>query len=148
VPNSVTILPDLLPVAVELAERKVTGVVNFTNPGTLSHNEILDLYRQYIDPEYKYENFSLDEQAKILKAGRSNNELVHIYFNFFLIISNPFPHFILFHRTQASFFRCTLAFLMPRTRSLRCSRGCTTSTSLLSQRESSSEKCDVVAKWD
>mmetsp|Transcript_14991 Transcript_14991/g.30837 ORF Transcript_14991/g.30837 Transcript_14991/m.30837 type:complete len:118 (+) Transcript_14991:751-1104(+) len=30
---------------------------------------------QYIDPEYTYTNFSLEDQDKILKAGRSNNEL-------------------------------------------------------------------------
>ena len=48
---------------------------NFTNPGVISHNEILDLYRKYIDPTFTYTNFSLEEQAKILAAGRSNNEL-------------------------------------------------------------------------
>ena len=51
------------------------GVFNFTNPGVISHNEILDLYTQYIDPTFKYQNFTLEEQAKILAAGRSNNEL-------------------------------------------------------------------------
>ena len=48
---------------------------NFTNPGTISHNQILDLYKQYIDPAFTYTNFSLEEQSKILAAGRSNNEL-------------------------------------------------------------------------
>ena len=51
------------------------GVYNFTNPGTISHNEILDLYKEYIDPSFTYTNFSLEDQAKILAAGRSNNEL-------------------------------------------------------------------------
>ena len=48
---------------------------NFTNPGVISHNQILDLYKQYIDPNFTYKNFTLEEQAKILAAGRSNNEL-------------------------------------------------------------------------
>jgi len=75
VPNSMTVLYDLLPVAADMSLKKRTGIWNFTNPGTVSHNEILDLYKEYIDPSFKYTNFTLDEQAKILKAGRSNNEL-------------------------------------------------------------------------
>jgi len=75
VPNSMTVLHDLLPVSISMTEKGLRGVYNFTNPGVISHNEILDLYKQYIDPNFKYTNFSLEEQAKILKAGRSNNEL-------------------------------------------------------------------------
>ena len=41
----------------------------------ISHNEILDLYKKYIDESFTYKNFSLEEQAKVLAAGRSNNEL-------------------------------------------------------------------------
>jgi len=75
VPNSMTVLHDLLPVAIDMTEKGLLGVINFTNPGAISHNEILDLYKKYIDPKFTYNNFSLEEQAKILKAGRSNNEL-------------------------------------------------------------------------
>lgn len=42
------------------------GVYNFTNPGVISHNEVLGLYKQYVDPTYKWQNFTLEEQAKIL----------------------------------------------------------------------------------
>ena len=75
VPNSVTILHDLLPVALTLAARRITGTFNFTNPGTMSHNECLALYKEIIDPDFWYANFSEAEQAKILKAGRCNNNL-------------------------------------------------------------------------
>jgi len=75
IPNSMTVLHDLLPVSIDMSEKELKGVYNFTNPGVISHNEILDLYKQYIDPNFTYKNFSLEEQAKILKAGRSNNEL-------------------------------------------------------------------------
>jgi len=75
IPNSMTVLTDLLPISIDMSEKGLRGVYNFTNPGVISHNEILDLYKQYIDPNFTYKNFSLDEQAKILKAGRSNNEL-------------------------------------------------------------------------
>lgn len=75
IPNSMTILDDLLPVAVQMTLRELTGKYNFVNPGTLSHNQILDLYRLYIDRSFIYNNFTIEEQNKILKARRSNNEL-------------------------------------------------------------------------
>jgi len=77
IPNSMTVLTDLLPISLLIAERNLTGIYNFCNPGAISHNEVLDLYKKYVDPSYTYTNFSLDEQAKILKAGRSNNTLDH-----------------------------------------------------------------------
>ena len=36
-----TVLPELLPLSIEMARRKLTGIMNFTNPGAISHNEIL-----------------------------------------------------------------------------------------------------------
>ncbi|KAF1816665.1 epimerase/hydratase [Eremomyces bilateralis CBS 781.70] len=75
VPNSQTILSDLLPCSIALAEAREVGVYNFTNPGAISHNEILEMYKELVDPGFKWANFSLDEQAKVLKAGRSNCEL-------------------------------------------------------------------------
>lgn len=75
IPNSMSILDDLLPVAIQMTQRKLKGNYNFVNPGVISHNEILDLYRQYIDPKFTYTNFTVEEQDKILKARRSNNEL-------------------------------------------------------------------------
>lgn len=75
IPNSMSILDDLLPLLIPMAERRLTGKYNFTNPGVVSHNEILDLYKQYIDPDFTYVNFTIEEQDQILKARRSNNYL-------------------------------------------------------------------------
>ena len=75
VPNSMTVLPDLLPHALDLMENNVTGTVNFTNPGTISHNEILDMYTEIVDVGFRYENFSIPEQNAILASERSNNYL-------------------------------------------------------------------------
>ena len=58
-----------------MAENKVTGVYNFTNPGAISHNEVLALYKKYIKPDFAWKNFTLEQQAKVIKAGRSNCEL-------------------------------------------------------------------------
>ena len=38
---------------------------NFTNPGAISHNEILQLYKDYVDPEFEWSNFTVEEQAKV-----------------------------------------------------------------------------------
>jgi dTDP-4-dehydrorhamnose reductase len=75
VPNSMTVLTELLPVSIDMSKKGLTGIYNFTNPGVISHNQILTLYKEFIDPNFTWKNFSLEEQAKILKAGRSNNEL-------------------------------------------------------------------------
>lgn len=75
IPNSMTVLHEMLPASLAMAKKNLTGVYNFTNPGVISHNEVLDLYKKYIDPTYTYANFTVEEQAKVIKAGRSNNEL-------------------------------------------------------------------------
>lgn len=75
IPNSMTVLSDMIPIIIDMATRNVTGTINLTNPGTISHNEILDLYKKYVDSEFTWKNFTLEEQAQILLSGRSNNEL-------------------------------------------------------------------------
>ena len=75
VPNSMTVLNELVPLAIEGAKRRLVGVYNFTNPGVISHNEVLQLYKEYCDADFTWENFSLEEQSEILAAPRSNNEL-------------------------------------------------------------------------
>tara|TARA_B100001063_G_scaffold138607_2_gene129516 strand:+ start:23612 stop:24505 length:894 start_codon:yes stop_codon:yes gene_type:complete len=73
IPNSMTVLDDLLPCAIEMAELGVTGTVNLTNPGVVSHNEILEMYKEIIDPSFTWKNFSKEQQDKILAGGRSND---------------------------------------------------------------------------
>lgn len=75
IPNSMTVLNELIPLAIQGASRKLTGIYNFTNPGVISHNEVLQLYKDYCDPEFTWKNFSIEEQSKILAAPRSNNKL-------------------------------------------------------------------------
>merc|ERR1711900_46308 len=48
IPNSNTILHDLLPAAILMAEHKDLGIYNFTNPGAISHNEVLSLFKEYV----------------------------------------------------------------------------------------------------
>jgi 3,5-epimerase/4-reductase len=73
--NSMTVLPELLPLMIDMAKNKVTGTINMTNPGLISHNRILELYKEIVDKDFTWKNFSIEEQAKILAADRSNNYL-------------------------------------------------------------------------
>jgi 3,5-epimerase/4-reductase len=73
--NSMTVLDDFIPILIDLCEKKYIGTLNFTNPGVISHNEILEMYREIVDPNFTWKNFSYEEQIQILAAGRSNNLL-------------------------------------------------------------------------
>ena len=75
VPNSMTVLPELLPYVLDMMKNKITGTVNLTNPGLISHNEILQMYKEIVDKDFKWNNFTQEEQRKILAADRSNNFL-------------------------------------------------------------------------
>ena len=70
-----TVLDELIPMLIDMAEKKVVGTINLTNPGLISHNKILEMYKEIVDPDFVWENFSIEEQAQILAAGRSNNFL-------------------------------------------------------------------------
>ena len=41
----------------------------------MSHNEVLALYKEYVDPNFTWKNINLENLNQILKAKRSNNEL-------------------------------------------------------------------------
>ena len=73
IPNSMTVLDNLLPIMIEYALNNQTGTINLTNPGLISHNEILDMYKEIVDPSFTWENFSIEEQNEILASKRSNN---------------------------------------------------------------------------
>lgn len=74
-PNSVTVLPDLLPALLELMKRKHVGTVNLVNHGSIEHQDILSEYVKYVDPSHTYELVNIDnsgEFAKGLMKKRSN----------------------------------------------------------------------------
>lgn len=74
-PNSMTVLPELLPIMVDMATKGTVGTINLTNPGMIEHNEILQLVKEIIKPDLEWKNFSIEEQSKILLGGRSNDLL-------------------------------------------------------------------------
>ena len=74
-PNSMTVLDEFLPYALALMQCRYVGTLNFVNPGVISHNEMLRMYRQFVNPEFEWTNFTVDEQNEILSSKRSNNYL-------------------------------------------------------------------------
>ena len=74
-PNSMTVLDEFLPYALTLMQCRYVGTLNFVNPGVISHNEMLKMYRQFVNPEFEWTNFTVDEQNEILSSKRSNNYL-------------------------------------------------------------------------
>lgn len=79
VPNSVTCIPDLLEVAHLLMERGESGIFNVVQKGSVTHEEILVLYKEIVDLEFTLPEFvgSIDG---LTLAGRSNCtlELKHL----------------------------------------------------------------------
>ena len=75
IPNSNSILHDLLPLCIAMSEHAEQGVYNFTNPGAIGHNEVLGLYKEIVDPGFQWKNFTLEEQGEVIVAERSNCEL-------------------------------------------------------------------------
>ena len=73
--NSMTVLPDLLPLLIDMIIKKETGTINLVNPGAITHNEILEIYKENINPEITWENMTIEEQNKLLLSERSNNIL-------------------------------------------------------------------------
>ena len=74
-PNSMTVLPDIVPAIYQMMEKNITGTINLTNPGYITHDRILELYRDQVDNSFTWENFTMEEQNKVIESQRSNNVL-------------------------------------------------------------------------
>lgn len=77
VENSVTIVDDMIKVFHALLEKKAEGIFHVTNPGTLKHREIIDLYKEFVNPKHENEWISNEDLVKqgLATKGRSNNFL-------------------------------------------------------------------------
>jgi 3,5-epimerase/4-reductase len=75
IPNSMSVLDTLFPVLIQLIEQGTTGTVNLVNPGLITHDEILTMYREIVDPDKTWENMTIEDQDQMLASKRSNNQL-------------------------------------------------------------------------
>lgn len=71
-PNSLTHLPDFLRASGALIARRATGIYNVVNEGSLSPYELMQRYRDRIDPNHAFEPLALDQLPEVTRAGRSN----------------------------------------------------------------------------
>jgi len=75
VENSVSVIPSLLPFLCTAMETGRTGTLNLVNPGPMSHTQMLQVYKDTVDPDFEWKTFTVEEQDKILASARSNNTL-------------------------------------------------------------------------
>ncbi|XP_054793363.1 trifunctional UDP-glucose 4,6-dehydratase/UDP-4-keto-6-deoxy-D-glucose 3,5-epimerase/UDP-4-keto-L-rhamnose-reductase RHM1-like [Prosopis cineraria] len=74
--NNITVLDELLPISIEMAKRNCKGLWNLSNPGMVTLNEILEMYKEHVDPHFKWLNFTPQEQAKAhFPSSQSTTEI-------------------------------------------------------------------------
>lgn len=74
-PNSMTVLEDMFPVIMDMMLKNTTGTFNLVNKGVITHNEILEMYKEHQEPSFTWKNFSVEEQNSVLLSKRSNTQL-------------------------------------------------------------------------
>lgn len=72
IPNSITTVPHMIGAIKKFIEKRAQGVYNLVNPGAISAKEIMEMYREIIDPSHKFDIFNVNELDKITKGKRSN----------------------------------------------------------------------------
>ena len=72
VPNSISYIPDVVSVAQQLIAKRAEGIYNVVNPGAISPYEIMELYKEIVDPAHEFERLTLEDLPNEVKAGRSN----------------------------------------------------------------------------
>jgi dTDP-4-dehydrorhamnose reductase len=72
VPNSITYVEDLWPAIVHLFSDRPVGLLNMTNTGFITYDNVLEAYKKIINPEYKYEVLPCSDLSGLTAMKRSN----------------------------------------------------------------------------
>ncbi len=76
IPNSMSVLDDILPCLAQALEQGIKGPLNATNPGVIDHNTILTWYKELQNPTHTWTEVSNEVLVNTLvKGARSNNYL-------------------------------------------------------------------------
>ncbi len=77
VANSVSVVEDMVSVFYQLLTKKATGIFHVTNPGTIRHRDIVELYKTLVDPTKTNEWISEADLVRegLAKKTRSTNVL-------------------------------------------------------------------------
>lgn len=83
--NSVTVLNDMLPIMLNLINKKYIGTYHLINPEPIKHEEILELYKEIVCKKHTYNLINENEISKLLIAKRSkcvlNTEIIQNEYN-------------------------------------------------------------------
>ena len=69
-PTSMTVLDDLFPQINQLSLNRVTGPLNFTNPGRMDNVTLLNKYKEIVDSDINFECGSPEEMVQFLTIPR------------------------------------------------------------------------------
>jgi len=72
VQNSLTFIPDFLEAAESLIAKRKTGIYNIVNPGTISPYEIMEMYKNIVQPDHAFQRLEEADLSDVVRAGRSN----------------------------------------------------------------------------
>lgn len=75
IPNSCTIIEDMLPASLKLIERRKIGIYNMVNQGTISPFKIAQILKRNIKPSWKFEKISKNELNEMTDAKRIDTVL-------------------------------------------------------------------------
>ena len=76
IPNSMTVLDDVLPCLADCMRRGIKGTLNAVNPGVIDHSTILGMYKEIQNKEHTWTEISNETLVQgFVKGKRSNNEL-------------------------------------------------------------------------
>ena len=91
VENSMTVVDDMVDVFYKLLEKKAEGIFHVTNPGSIKHKEIMELYKKYVDPSHSNKWITEEDLVKLGLANkkRSNNIMTSINLKKYGITMRP-----------------------------------------------------------
>lgn len=78
VKNSLTVVDDMVEVFRRLLEKQASGIFHVTNPGYISHREIISLYKKFVDPDLPDKEWLSEDDLVaegLAKKKRSSNIL-------------------------------------------------------------------------
>ena len=78
IPNSVTVLPELLPILLKLMKDRHTGTVNLVNPGCVEYSQVLETYKKEVDSSIEYEVIDEGDESEFAKKLRSSHSNCHL----------------------------------------------------------------------
>lgn len=62
--NSVTVVEDLVNAVRKMSEVRATGIFHVVNPGPMRHKDLLNLYKEVVDPKHTYQLIHEDDLVK------------------------------------------------------------------------------------